>query len=362
MAHGSGDGGGACVASRTPLPLLGPCKVGRLRPRFSRRPLEKLPDPLALEVSAFHARLARLERNRPPTALVENRTTFGAEGAEFAVYDTVRPAQRVPLKAANPLFCGMVTGAKVVHTMRGDAIPFLPAQSLLVPSGQTIEIDFPGASDEAPTKCLTIEIDRARVHAVAARLNETAPRPDQDWRYGDDAVCHFGNTPGIEHTVRQLVGLFTDDDPDKDVLIDLGVQELVVRMLRMEARRLLLEESHRWAARSGLAAAAEAAKRRLGEPLRVADLAAEACMSEPTFYRAFRNTFGVTPLAYLTHLRVQRARDLLRAPDRSVTDVAAAVGFASVSHFIRVYHTVVGRTPKQDQLDARRARPDPAAA
>jgi len=315
-----------------------------------------------VEVSAFHARLVRLEHDRPPTALVENRTTFGAEGAEFAVYDTVRPAERVPLSAANPLYCGMVTGAKVVHTVHGDAIPFLPAQSLVVPSGQTIEIDFPGASDVAPTKCLTIEIDRARVQAVAARLNETAPRPDQDWRYADDAVCHFGNTPGIEHTVRQLVGVFTDDDPDKDVLIDLGVQELVVRMLRVEARRLLLEESHRRATGSGLAAAAEAAKRRLAEPLRVADLAAAACMSEPTFYRAFRDTFGVTPLAYVTHLRVQRARDLLREPGRSVTDVAAAVGFTSVSHFIRVYRAALGRTPKQDQLDARRARADRATA
>lgn len=302
------------------------------------------------------APLVRIEREHAPQDLVENRVTFGAEASEFAVYDTVRPAERVPLRAANPLYCGMVTGKKVVHTAGGDAIPFLPAESLVVPSGQTIEIDFPGASDEAPTKCLTIEIDRTRVRAVAERLNETAPRaPDSgEWRYRDELVCHFGNTPGIEHTVRQLVGLFVEDDPDKDVLIDLGVQELVVRMLRVEARKLLLEESERRATRHGLAAAAELAKRRLGDPLRVADLAAAACMSEPTFYRAFQNEFGQTPLAYLTALRVDRARTLLAQPGRSVTDVAAAVGFNSVSHFIRVYRDHVGRTPKQDQL-ARRA-------
>ncbi|MEM6328494.1 MAG: helix-turn-helix domain-containing protein, partial [Bacteroidota bacterium] len=175
-----------------------------------------------------------------------------------------------------------------------------------------------------------------------------------DWRYDDDAVCHFMNTPGIEHTVRQLVGLFVEDAPDKDLLIDLGVQELVVRMLRVEARRLLLEESARRATRNGLAAAAEAAKRRLHEDLKVSDLAAAACMSEPTFYRAFRNEFGITPGAYLTRLRVERARDLLGNPTRSVTDVAASVGFGSVSHFIRVYRRQVGMTPKQDQI-ARRA-------
>ena len=205
--------------------------------------------------SMFFARLDRIGREHAPTDLVENRVTFGAEHAAFSVYDTVRPAERVPLAADNPLYCGMVTGKKVVHTATGAAIPFLPLESLVVPTGQTIEIDFPGASDAAPTKCLTIEIDRARVRTVAARLNETAPRTKEsgDWRYDDDAVCHFMNTPGIEHTVRQLVGLFVEDAPDKDVLIDLGVQELVVRMLRVEARRLLLEESERQAARHGLA-------------------------------------------------------------------------------------------------------------
>ena len=300
--------------------------------------------------------LSRIEREHAAVDLVENRTTFGAEHAEFAVYDTFRPAERVPLQADNPLYCGMVTGKKVVHTS-GNAIPFLPLESLVVPSGHTIEIDFPGASDAAPTKCLTIEIDRGRVRTIAERLNETAPRTaaSGDWRYQDDVVCHFGNTPGIEHTVHQLVGLFVEDAPDKDVLIELGVQELVVRMLRVEARRLLLEESAHHAARHGLAAAAEMAKRRLHESLRVADLASAAYMSEPTFYRAFQNEFGQTPVAWLTDLRIERARSLLRDEARSVTDVAAAVGFSSVSHFIRIYRRHVGRTPKQDQLAHRAA-------
>ena len=288
---------------------------------------------------------------------MENRVTFGAEGAEFAVFDTFRPATRVPLHADNPLYCGMVTGKKVVHTPTGSAIPFLPLESLVVPTGQVIEIDFPEATGDTPTKCLTIEIDRSRVRMVAARLNETAPRSGDsgEWRYQDDAVVHFMNTPGIEHTVRQLVGLFVEDAPDKDLLIDLSVQELVVRMLRVEARKLLLEESARRAARHGLAAAAELAKQRMHEPLRVSDLAEAACMSEPTFYRTFRNEFGITPVAYLTRLRMERARDLLRDPLRSVTDVAASVGFNSVSHFIRVYRQHVGQTPKQDQIAHRAA-------
>ena len=160
--------------------------------------------PAVSSTDPFHARLARIERERPPQDLVENRVTFGSEGAEFAVYDTVRPAERVPLSASNPLYCGMVTGEKLIHTVTGTAIPFFPAESLVVPSGQRIEIDFPGASDERPTKCLTIEIDRSKVGRVVQTLNEKAPRHAEsgDWVYEDEQVCHFHNTPGFERTIQ----------------------------------------------------------------------------------------------------------------------------------------------------------------
>ncbi|MFN3596974.1 MAG: helix-turn-helix domain-containing protein [Rubricoccaceae bacterium] len=315
-----------------------------------------LPSPAPLR-DALGPRLGRIARERPAQALVENRIVFGAERAEFAVYDTFRPAERVPLRAANPLYCGMVTGKKVVHAPSGEAIPFLPEESLVVPSGQTVFIDFPGASDEAPTKCLTIEIDRARVRSIVDRLNEAAPRsPDSgEWVYEDAACCHFTNTPGIARTVSKLASVFTEDHPDRDLLIDFGVQELIVRMLRVEARRLLLAGSAERAAQHGLAAAVEFAKAHLGRPLTVADLAQVACMSEPSFYRAFRAELGLTPLAFLTGLRMRRAERLLADPARTVSDVAAAVGFSSPSHFIRIFRQHAGMTPKQFQLARRRA-------
>ena len=131
---------------------------------------------------------------------------------------------------------------------------------------------------------------------------------------------------------------------------NLSVQELVVRMLRMEARRVLLQASRERSGTDPLAAAVEYAKAHLDEPLTVADLAAVACMSESTFYRYFRDQFGQTPLAYLTEQRVRRACRLLTERRRTVSDVAAAVGFSSPSHFIRLFRRHTGQTPKQYQL------------
>ena len=211
------------------------------------------------------------------------------------------------------------------------------------------------ASLQRPTKCLTIEIDHAKIERVAAELNERAPRPAEtgEWCHADSGVCHFRNPPGFERTIRQIAGLFIEDHPDKALLIDLSVRELVVRMLRMEARATLIDGSRSQRDRDPLAAAVEYAKAHLDEQLTVAKLAALAYMSESTFYRYFRNVFGQTPLAYLTAIRVQRAQQLLANPQRNVSEVAAAVGFSSPSHFIRVFARHTGTTPKQFQLSAR---------
>jgi AraC-like DNA-binding protein len=316
-----------------------------------------------LSAEPYVRQLTLAEAIRPRQTMVEHRIAFGSAKAEFSVYDTAASARRVPLSASNPLFCGMVTGKKVIHSAEGAVIPFLPSESLVVPSGQTIHIDFPEATSATPTTCLTVEIDREEVRRTVARLNEVAPRSEDSgaWVYDDASVCHFANPEGIELTVQKLTTLFTEDHPDREVLIGLGVQELIVRMLRMEARRVLLEGSEKEASVHRLAQAAEYAKRHLHRAITVADLARAACMSEPAFFRAFRAEFGQTPLAYVTDLRMKRACQLLRSTRSRVASVAEAVGFSSTSHFIRLFRRYTGQTPKQYQL-ANRNNAIPALA
>ncbi len=73
---------------------------------------------------------------------------------------------------------------------------------------------------------------------------------------------------------------------------------------------------------------------------------AQACdLSRGYFIRAFRDTTGLTPYQWLIRERVNRARELLRASNAPLADVAIACGFADQSHFTRVFSTVVGMTP-----------------
>lgn len=60
--------------------------------------------------------------------------------------------------------------------------------------------------------------------------------------------------------------------------------------------------------------------------------------------RTFRNIVGMPPHAYLTHIRVNKAKHLL-VIDMPITDVALLVGFADQSHFTKHFKRIVGVPP-----------------
>jgi len=68
--------------------------------------------------------------------------------------------------------------------------------------------------------------------------------------------------------------------------------------------------------------------------------------SEDYVSRVFHRELGLTPWEYLTKLRVQRAKELLRGSSRSVAQVALAVGFADQAYFSRVFKKAVGASPQ----------------
>ena len=91
--------------------------------------------------------------------------------------------------------------------------------------------------------------------------------------------------------------------------------------------------------------ARDAMDRAYAEPLDIAALARIAHVSEAHFIRTFRATFGETPHRYLQRRRVERAMFLLRATERSVTDICLDVGFNSLGTFSRSFQEIVGEGP-----------------
>jgi len=83
------------------------------------------------------------------------------------------------------------------------------------------------------------------------------------------------------------------------------------------------------------------------EDIRLATLASMAGMSESSFVRAFRETFGTSPAKYIIITRVNAARKMLEETDRLATDIASECGFYDQSHFIRIFKAECKQTPGQ---------------
>jgi AraC-like DNA-binding protein len=85
------------------------------------------------------------------------------------------------------------------------------------------------------------------------------------------------------------------------------------------------------------------------EQLDLAAIAAVAGMSKYHFQRLFVRTYGLSPTAHLTQRRVERAQDLLRATNLTVTEVCHAVGFSSLGSFSSRFRELVGESPSEFQ-------------
>jgi AraC-like DNA-binding protein len=76
-------------------------------------------------------------------------------------------------------------------------------------------------------------------------------------------------------------------------------------------------------------------------------LAATAELSVFHFARAFKQSEGTTPHAFVLERRLAKARDLLTATDLPLSQIAFTVGFADQSHLARRFRQMAGVSPGQ---------------
>jgi AraC family transcriptional regulator len=81
--------------------------------------------------------------------------------------------------------------------------------------------------------------------------------------------------------------------------------------------------------------------------LTIAQLAKVASLSRFHFARAFKTAVGQSPHQYVSAHRLERAKELLRAADQSLLDIAIALNFSSQANFTRAFHQGTGMTPGQ---------------
>ncbi|WP_428159555.1 helix-turn-helix transcriptional regulator [Desulfobacter sp.] len=85
--------------------------------------------------------------------------------------------------------------------------------------------------------------------------------------------------------------------------------------------------------------------RDLENPPSISDLCRQAGMCRSKLHRCFQNVYGTTPFEYLRMKRLETAQRLLHQGRMNVTQVAFAVGYASLSHFTKAFKQYTGCLP-----------------
>ncbi|MDB5533974.1 MAG: transcriptional regulator [Hyphomicrobiales bacterium] len=85
----------------------------------------------------------------------------------------------------------------------------------------------------------------------------------------------------------------------------------------------------------------------------LAALASDAGLSRFHFCRAFKESTGLSPHAWLRQHRLEQAMQMLRDTDASVVSVAAALGYASQTAFAAAFRKLTGETPSDWRRRAR---------
>jgi AraC-like DNA-binding protein len=153
----------------------------------------------------------------------------------------------------------------------------------------------------------------------------------------------------VEATLRQLAAEVRGQQPGNELVVSRLTDILLVQVLRA------------WLAESGevegnwLAAlrdrhVGKAMSLIHGEPAHawtVKELASRAGLSRSPFAARFVRLTGVSPMAYLSRVRMQKAAGLLRSQGASLADAAAASGYQSEAAFSKAFRRHFGAPPGQ---------------
>ena len=93
------------------------------------------------------------------------------------------------------------------------------------------------------------------------------------------------------------------------------------------------------------------------EKISIATLARVSNMSASVFRRAFCKIMEITPGAYITTIRINKARKLLAETGKTISDIAEECGFYDQSHFIKMF----ARLRRQSPSEYRMAHQNPTA-
>lgn len=288
----------------------------------------------------------QIEKNQRGV-MVERKAMLPSKDIELQFYETVKESENVCLEFSGPVIALMLRGDKEIEMEGLGRFKYLPGESLIVPAGKKLQIDFPTATLDNPTQCLAFVPDAQLIEEAVYDFRTTTKslevQKENEIDFSADLLLR---DQAILRTVNYLMYLFQENNEHRDLFINMATKELVIRILQSKARRSFLHNFHKGENR--MTHIARYIKENIFKPISVQELSAEANMSRTHFFNLFKDTFGITPNEYIIRQKIERAKTIIStSPNHSITQIAYQLGYSGSSYFSKQFKRVTGYTPRQ---------------
>jgi AraC-like DNA-binding protein len=209
-------------------------------------------------------------------------------------------------------------GARVLEATRGDLV--------VVPDGH---VHTEQSRDGGSSTFQVMYVSRSRFAAAARDLGAA-----------DRELLPLAGRVPLYRRVVELAHAFADGTPLEQETRFLEV----VRGLLSTSSRLIRGRAEPFAIRLAI----DYLRAHYADAVTLDDLAFQVGLNKQYLVHAFRRAVGLPPHAYLIQLRIAQAKSQLMA-GRAVAEVAATLGFADQSHFVRTFRRYVGMAPGRYQ-------------
>ncbi|MBE0368402.1 helix-turn-helix domain-containing protein [Pseudoalteromonas aurantia] len=234
-------------------------------------------------------------------------------------------------------FIFVLKGYVEVQTSSGELITTCAGEILFMPRDTYLISDFVTVDNLVEMYLIFIEHDIINSF-LAPKIALEKPA------FSESVVCKINSSIHIEKYFTALYGVYADFENSRD-LLKIKITEFLH----------LIYANNRADILATLASSEQHKKNRnitnlmlenYDKNLSVADFASLSGRSLSSFNRDFKKKYGKPPKQWLIEKKMIKAAQLL-ANGSSVTQCAVDVGYSNISHFIKLYKSIHGKTPRE---------------
>ncbi|MCZ6854350.1 MAG: AraC family transcriptional regulator [Gammaproteobacteria bacterium] len=158
--------------------------------------------------------------------------------------------------------------------------------------------------------------------------------------------------PWLKSTLDQLSTEYLSQQPGSELVVNKLTEVVLVELIRINFGRSENSRIIRALSDKRIAKALQQLHNDLRHPWTLEKIGAEVGMSRAAFAKQFKALVGQPMLKYLTRLRVQRAKELLRDTKLPLYEIAGRVGYESDLAFTKTFSKLAGTTPTRFRKQA----------